>query len=80
MNEKYFNGYLHEKIEDGFCANEGFVPRLVYKGEDIDFSRILKLYKMNGKWQEILPNIFYKHKRLEKKFGSFGRILDLNVK
>lgn len=73
MEEKYFKGCLHEKIKDGFCANEGHALGLIYKGEAFDSNRILELYKWSGDWEEILPNVFYKHIKLEKKFWEFWK-------
>lgn len=76
VNEMVFEGYIYEKVKDGFCANEGCIHVIIYKGDKYEFNDLLDLYlKKNnsGEWAEILPDINMKYSDLDKKWWQFWK-------
>jgi hypothetical protein len=73
-NEIIFKGYIHEKIEDGFCANEGCDHRISYNGRMYEFSDLLGKYlekDSDYELKEILPDIKMKYRELKKKWWKY---------
>lgn len=73
MEEKIFKGCYYIKSKDKYSDNQGYSLRLIYKGEEFNLDKILKLYNFSGDWEEILPNIFYRHIEVKKKFWEFWK-------
>lgn len=75
-NEIVFKGYIYEKIEDGFCTNEGWSHVIIYKGDRYEFDDLLHLYYKNNndkEFVEILPDIKMKYNNLHKKWWQLWR-------